>query len=344
MKIILATQIGSAQELYHAAGELQIAGALQRSGHQVEWVRLPFSNNSPEILEQILAYQLLDLSAYGDRLIALRAPAYFIQHPHKVVWFGEFLPEFYRAWNTPYQTGTITPALRRIRELLLNQDKKKLGAAHAVFATSRNAAAKLKQCHGINARVVYPAYPMEGGIPDGICGDYFLFYAPLEKLNRPLLAVESMRWVASPVKLVFCSPSPDPGLREQMEKMIRQYGLESKIKFLSPDCPEKEAGEIMAQCFGVLHIPFDENSVKAAWLAGRFKKMLLTCSDSGAPLEWLEPGQTGLAVKPVPEDIAKSLDRIYREQAAGKHMGERALAGQLRRKHDWNEVVERLLA
>ena len=54
-------------------------------GHQVERFYLPFVDRPDDLLDQILAFRLIDVSASCDRLIAIRPPAHVIPHPNKVL-------------------------------------------------------------------------------------------------------------------------------------------------------------------------------------------------------------------------------------------------------------------
>src|SRR5688572_13629685 len=78
-------------------------------GHEVERFYLPFVDNS-DLLEQIAAYRLLDLSSHGDVLVAFRPPAHVLRHPNKVLWFIHHLRAFYDLAGTPYQGYPETEA------------------------------------------------------------------------------------------------------------------------------------------------------------------------------------------------------------------------------------------
>ena len=76
---------------------------LLRRGHEVETLRIPFDSHYPELLDQMLALRLLDVTAHGDRLIAIRTPSYLLRHPAKVLWFIHHHRGAYDLWGTPYQ-------------------------------------------------------------------------------------------------------------------------------------------------------------------------------------------------------------------------------------------------
>ena len=73
-------------------------------------------------------------------------------------------------------------------------------------------------------------------------------------------------------------------------------------------------------------------------------KPVLTCADSGGPLEWVSPGLNGWVCEPSPEALAEQLDWI------AAHPRQVAVMGQIARESyeavapTWPGVVERLLS
>ena len=97
-----------------------------------------------------------------------------------------------------------------------------------------------------------------------------------------------------------------------------------------------------AGALGVVYAPFDEDYgyvTLQAFLAG---KPVITTSDSGGVLEWVEDGVTGFVCEPDPRAIADAIDRLAADPVAAAAMGEagRSRAAGL----GWGDVVDRLLA
>jgi glycosyltransferase involved in cell wall biosynthesis len=73
-------------------------------------------------------------------------------------------------------------------------------------------------------------------------------------------------------------------------------------------------------------------------------KPLITCKDSGAPLEFVLDQQTGLIAEACPTAMAGAMDRLWEDRQLAKAYGE---AGKQRYNNldiSWSNVVERLLA
>jgi glycosyltransferase involved in cell wall biosynthesis len=73
-------------------------------------------------------------------------------------------------------------------------------------------------------------------------------------------------------------------------------------------------------------------------------KPVITCTDSGGPLEFVHAGETGLIADPAPEDLGAAMDQLWANRDKAREMGESA-----RKLYDglnisWKEVVRKLLA
>ena len=84
----------------------QLLNALRSEGHEAEIVAVPFKWYPAErILDHMLACRLLDVTESTgtpiDRLIGLKFPAYFMPHPHKVLWLLHQHRTAYDLWDHP---------------------------------------------------------------------------------------------------------------------------------------------------------------------------------------------------------------------------------------------------
>lgn len=98
---------------------------------------------------------------------------------------------------------------------------------------------------------------------------------------------------------------------------------------------------LLAGCLGVIYTPYDEDYgyvTLQAFLAG---KPVITTTDSGGVLDWVEHGVTGLVAEPTAESIGEAVDRLAGDPAMAARLGAagRARAAAL----DWKTVVDTLL-
>jgi glycosyltransferase involved in cell wall biosynthesis len=89
--------------------------------------------------------------------------------------------------------------------------------------------------------------------------------------------------------------------------------------------------------------PFDEDYGYVTLEAMLSSKPVITCLDSGGPLEFVLHGQTGLVAEPTPQSLAACMDRLWSDRGKARAFG---IAG---RDHyqslgiSWKNVVARLI-
>ncbi|HYP40448.1 MAG TPA: glycosyltransferase family 4 protein, partial [Chloroflexia bacterium] len=123
----------------------------------------------------------------------------------------------------------------------------------------------------------------------------------------------------------------------------RELGLQKRVRWLGP-VPDSEKIAAYAHALGVVYPPVDEDYGYVTLEAMLSSKPVITCSDSGGPLEFVRDDETGLVVEPSPEALASALDVIWEDRQRAKAWGE---AG--RKLYDsldisWSTVVKKLLS
>jgi hypothetical protein len=184
MKVVIASNITPFlyDETSLLAGWLETM--LRKAGHTVETLLFPFSRASPDVLNQMLAFRLLDLSDRTEHLIALHSPSSLLKHPRKTIWLHQPWPETTAALASADQCG--------FRE------------ARRLFTTSAAAAQILRQ-NNLNPQVLYPPIPGADRYRADDYGDSILYASRAS--DRDSLAIESSRHTTTPVRLdiVPCS-------------------------------------------------------------------------------------------------------------------------------------------
>ena len=147
----------------------------------------------------------------------------------------------------------------------------------------------------------------------------------------------------NPVRLKFSGVADIPPYGEHLMRVARELGVHSRVDWLG-FVREDEKRDVYARAIAVVFPPFDEDYGYVTLEAMLASKPVITCDDSGGPLEFVLPDQTGLVVKPEPETLAAAMDRIWQDHKLATKLGQ---AG--RRHYDslglsWAKVVERLLA
>src|SRR2546430_1955402 len=123
--------------------------ALDERGHETALVTVPYKwYPGEQVLTQAFLWRLLELDeANGrpiDAVIATKFPSYAVRHPRKVVWL---LHQFRQAWDLDRtELGQFSESAhdRALRRQVLAFERTALGEARAIFATSGNVAARLR--------------------------------------------------------------------------------------------------------------------------------------------------------------------------------------------------------
>jgi glycosyltransferase involved in cell wall biosynthesis len=348
VRIVIATvQIpfvsGGAES--HAAG---LKAALERAGHEAEIVTVPFNPAVPErIADQMLACRLLDLTEiHGtrvDRLIGLKFPAYLIPHPNKVVWVLHQHRAAYDLWNYPFEDLSASPRGIIVREAIRRADQL-LTEARAVFANSKNIANRLGHFCGINATPLYHPPPhAEDFFCADIAGDYFFFPSRLSASKRQSLVLEALALTREKVKVRFAGVADSVEYGKRLRQLAAKLGVEARVEWLG-HITEAEKRENYARSLAVIFPPVDEDYGYITLEAMLSSKAVVSCDDSGGPLEFVSPRKTGLVAKPTAAALAEALDELWRGRSLAAKLGRTGREAYERLGLSWSEVVKKLLA
>ncbi|MGI8820795.1 MAG: glycosyltransferase family 4 protein [Chthoniobacterales bacterium] len=348
MRVIIATtQIpfvyGGAEA--HAAA---LEAALREQGHQVALFTLPFNPAVPErIFDQMLACRLFDLAeinaAKVDRLIALKFPAYLIPHPNKVVWLLHQHRAAYDLWDEDVRDLNFAPRGRAARRAIERADRT-LGEARALFANSKNVARRLRESCQLEATPLYHPPP---GADDFYCAeradDYFFFPSRIHVTKRQRLVLEALALTTQPVRIWFAGVADDPAEAEQLQQDAVRLKIQDRVQWMQ-HLTEKKKIDTYARALAVIYPPLDEDYGYVTLEAMLSSKPVITCTDSGGPLEFVLGGETGLIANPEPTALAAAFDELWSDRAHAAQMGVEGRRHYEQLGLSWPQTVERLLA
>jgi glycosyltransferase involved in cell wall biosynthesis len=315
---------------------------LRARGYDAERVSIPFKwYPKEELLSHAAAWRLVDLSEANGRSIDLaigtKFPTYFVRHPNKVVWLVHQHRAAYELIGTPYSDFTHVEADVGLRETLLRLDRAMLEECQRLFAIAQNISDRLATFNGLEARTLYHPPPFADRIESGPSGDYVLFVSRLEGIKRPDLAVQAMRAVDRPLRLLLVGDGSD---RARIEKLVEALDLGDRISILG-SVAESELVALYKGALAVLYTPYDEDFGYVTLEAFLAQKPLVTVSDAGGPLEFVEDGVNGCVCEPAPEALASALNRLAADRRCAARLGE---AGYERaRLITWDGVIEALV-
>jgi glycosyltransferase involved in cell wall biosynthesis len=155
-------------------------------------------------------------------------------------------------------------------------------------------------------------------------------------VKRPELALRALAASGS-ARLKVAGEGP---LDADLRRIARDLGIEERVDFVGWVSPD-DLLALYASCRATLYVPVDEDYGYVpveSFLSG---KPVITTSDAGGPLEFVEDGASGFVRPPTPGALAEAIDRVAALPAARlNEMGEN---GRRRVEHiSWDAVVDRL--
>ena len=319
----------------HADG---LVRELAAAGHEAELVRLPFKwYPREEILTSALAWRLLDVSeADGKRVdlvIPMKFPSYLVRHANKVVWLIHQFRQAYDRFGTERSDFTASPADSRWRELVADADRTGLSEARKIFTNAKNTADRLARFNGIAAEPLYHPPPLAGRYRCESAGGFALAAGRLDSWKRMDLAIGAAG--AGRFRLVIAGGGPD---RARLEGLAKKSGADVTFAGRVSD---DELLSLYATCGVVIFPPADEDYGYIALEAFLSKKPVVTCTDSGGPLEFVVDGENGRVVAPETAALGAAAADLLANAEKARGFGERGF--ERVRGISWSNAVRALL-
>jgi glycosyltransferase involved in cell wall biosynthesis len=329
----------------HGGAELHVRGLvaeLVRHGNRAERVSIPFKwYPKEELLAQAAAWRMIDLSESNgvpiDAVIATKFPTYFVRHPHKITWLFHQYRAIYDLIGTPYSEFGHTERDVRLRDALIGLDTDVLGESQRLFANARNTAARLARFNGLTAQPLYHPPPLAGRLVAGDQGDYVLSVGRLEANKRVDLIVRALARTDARLRLIVAGNGP---LRPALEATAAEIGMADRVTFTGP-IDDAALVALYAGALAVVFPPFDEDYGYVTLEAFLARKPVVTTTDAGGPLEFVEDAVTGLVVDPTADAIGDAIARLAANRSLARALGD---AGFDRaRAITWDGVVDALM-
>src|SRR5438309_6855570 len=132
---------------------------LRARGHEADLVSIPFKWYPGErVLIHAFMWRLLDIEEVDGRrvdlVIASKFPSYVVRHPNKVVWLVHQFRQAYELDRTELGQFGESARERALRRQVHELDRRALGEARKLFATSGNVAGRLRDSTGLDAEVM----------------------------------------------------------------------------------------------------------------------------------------------------------------------------------------------
>lgn len=345
MKIIIATT-----KIPFITGGAEIMVDMLRSelinrGHQVDTVELPFKWYPVQtLLDCMLAGRMLDLKEVNgekiDKVIAVKFPAYYIQHENKTIWLMHQHRQAYDLWGTQY--GDLHNMLNGdfIRRIITEHDIKYIKEAKNVYTISRNTSNRLKQYNQIESEVLYHPPLNYQKLSCKKYGNFIFYPSRIDPMKRQRLLVESARYIKTDTKIIIAG-SGNSNEIGHINNLIKQYKLHDKVK-LAGYISEDEKIEYYANCLGVYFGAYDEDYGYITLESFFSRKPIIVHDDAGGPLEFVN-SNNGFIIDKDAHILAEKIDELSNNRQKARQMGEEGYNMLIKKNINWDYIISKLL-
>jgi glycosyltransferase involved in cell wall biosynthesis len=342
--IAIVTSAPPLTEGGHLVHARALERALREAGHRAGIVTTP-SNRFGRQGSAYLANWLTDVGMTGDgrpvdQIITMRFPAYAVRHPVHVCWLIHTMREYYDLWDR--FSAPLSPQ-GRVKELarrtLIRAADTYFLKHHVtrLFTNSEAVNQRLKRWNGVSGEALLPPPPPRAYRCDEY-GDYLFFYSRLSPLKRGDLLLRALaRPSARGVRCVIAGDGED---RPRLEALVRELGLGDRVRFIGFLTEDDLLGHL-ARCRAVVFVPHQEDYGFVTAESFSSGKPVITCTDSGGPLELVRAGENGLVVAPDPDSLAAACAELTADAARAERLGARGRADVARL--TWADAVRRLV-
>ena len=321
----------------------QLVDELRQRGFETDRVSIPFKwYPKDELLPHAAAWGLLDLSESNGRpidlLIATKFPTYLARHPRKVCWLVHQHRAAYELAATPYSDFGHDELDVALRGRLMAIDERSMSECIGRYTISRTVTDRLRRYNGLDSTPLYHPPLLAKRLTPGPYGNYVLSVARLEQNKRVDLAVRSVAHWPEAVTLVVVGEGSQRAL---VERAAADAGVTHRVTFLG-GVSDDELPALYRDALAVVYVPFDEDYGLVTLEAFLAAKPVVTASDSGGTLEFVEDGVTGRVTAPEPRAIGEAVAQLHGARQVAARLGaagrERAAA------ITWDQVIDRLVS
>ena len=318
-----------------------LKSALLSNGHNVEIITIPFKFFPEEDIKKNIeiwkSQDFQDFSGYKiDKLISLQFPSYYANHPNKTIW----LMHQHRGVYDLYDKKNENKKSKELKSIITTNDKTELSKCNSIYSMSQNISARLKKFNNIKSTPLYHPPANENSFFTADETFDFVFYpSRLETLKRQELLIKAMTYTKTPIKVIIAGLG---GQLKVYEQLISTLNINHKIRLIGY-ITDEEKYKYYAHSLAVVFPPIDEDYGYITLEAMLSSKAIITCIDSGGPLEFIKNEQTGFVINPNPIELAQKLDWIYNNKQKTKQLGQNALEFYKSKNITWQNVVNKLM-
>lgn len=321
----------------------QLVDELRQRGFETDRVSIPFKwYPKEEILPHAAAWGLIDLSESNGRpidlVIATKFPTYLARHPRKVCWLVHQHRAAYELAATPYSDFAHDEIDVALRDRLMAIDERAIEGCVGRYTISRTVSERLRKYNGLDSTPLYHPPLLANRITPGPYDNYVLSVARLEQNKRVDLAVRSVAFWPEALSLVVVGEGSH---RVLVERAAEEAGVAHRVRFLGAVSDDELPG-LYQHALAVVYVPFDEDYGLVTLEGFLAAKPVVTATDSGGTLEFVEDGVTGRVTAPDARAIGEAVAELHGARPLAAALG---AAGRERASAiTWDQVIDRLVS
>ena len=196
------------------------------------------------------------------------------------------------------------------------------GAKGTIYTISDLVSRRLWEANGIPSTPLYCPLDEPESFSLAGYGDYVFYPSRVNALKRQSLLVEAMAYTRTPVRLLLAGRGDSGEEEKRIMALIRGRRLQEKVTYENRFISQEEKLHHLARCLAVAFVPVEEDYGYITPEAFASHKAVLTCTDSGGPLAFVEDGVTGFVRPPEPRALARALDGLYVHRERTAAMGQ----------------------
>ncbi len=337
--------IATVQVPYTRGGAEILVDGLRRElnarGFAADVIQLPFNATPKEqLLHQVALWRALDLQVFNGRridlVIATKFPSYTLYHPNKVVWLVHQHRQMYDLYGSRFGDFDGSPRDEALRQMLVSADLQSFQECRGVYTISENVKDRLERYLGIEGTALLPPLPLAPKYRNDGEGDYILSVGRICSIKRIDLIIKALPQIKDSLKLKIVGVSDEPGIETYLNSEIEKHHLWHRVEFLGR-VGDDELVSLYANAFAVYYAPFDEDYGFVTLEGLASGKPIVTATDSGGVLSFVQNEMNGLVAEPNESSIAKAFNRLLDDKDLYARIGEATAKSKM--PGTWDDVV-----
>ena len=321
-----SNETGGAERFYQG-----LLTAIQEKVAYAELISLPTDESTFECIQSNYdKWGSLDLSSF-DMVISTKAPTYVINHPRHVLYLVHTIRVFYDMFDEIFPNAN--DIVLKQREKIQSLDTEAISKIKKCYAIGHEVAARLKKWNNLDAEVLHPPLGVDVFRQDK-SEEYFFMPGRLHSWKRVDLAIRAVKVSKLPLKLVIA------GTGEAEADLKALAAGDSRIVFLGR-VSDDELVELYSKALAVIFVPLREDYGYVTLEAFKSGKPVITCTDSGEPLQFIKNGKSGFICNPDPKNISSAMEQVLSDKEKMIEMGQNGMKSIAH--ITWSNVANKLL-